>query len=86
MRFDRFTPLYIPNFIKTRHRRNGTVIEEAKPLPLVEQYDGNLHDFIGNLRRVNGSLEPHEKYGAPVNIFAPGRKFWVKSSTSAFGY
>ncbi len=59
---------------------------EAIPLPLVEQYDGNLHDFIANLRRVDGSMAPHVKYGPPVNIFAAGRKFWVKASTPAFGY
>jgi hypothetical protein len=54
--------------------------------PLVEKYDGNLHDFIANLRRVDGGLAPHDKYGPPVNIFSAGRKFWVKTSTSAFGY
>ena len=83
-KFDRFTALHVPNFMKTRQRRTGTPAEESKPLPLVEQYDGNLHDFIANLRRVNGNLAPHEKYGPPVNIFAPGRKFWIKASTSAF--
>ncbi len=72
--------------MKTRHRRHNTASDDAKPLPLVEQYDGNLHDFIAKLRRVDGGLAPHDKYGPPVNIFAAGRKFWVKTSTSAFGY
>jgi hypothetical protein len=71
--------------LKTRQRQHNTASGEAKPLPLVELYDGNLHDFIANLRRVDGSMAPHEKYGMPVNIFAAGRKFWVKTSTSAFG-
>ena len=61
------------------------MVDEDKPLPLVDKYDGNLHYFIANLRRVNGYAEPHDKYGAPVNIFAAGRKFWVTKSASAFG-
>jgi hypothetical protein len=43
---------------------------ETMLLPLVEQYDGNLHDFIANLHSVDGSLAPQVKYGLPVNIFA----------------
>ena len=52
---------------------------------MVDKYDGNLHDFIANLRRVNGDPEPHDKYGPPVNLFAAGRKFWVTKTASAFG-
>jgi hypothetical protein len=54
-------------------------------LPLADKYDGNIHAFIANLRRINGDLPPHDKYGVPVNIFAAGHKFWVKKSGSAFG-
>jgi hypothetical protein len=54
-------------------------------LPLADKYDGNIHSFIANLRRINGDPPPHDKYGVPVNIFAAGRKFWVKKSASAFG-
>ena len=85
-RYERFTPLFVPNSVKTWHRRHGTSVPDEKPLPLVDNYDGNLHDFIANLRRVNGNPEPHEKYGPPVNIFAAGRKFWVTKSSPAFGY
>ncbi len=66
-KYDCFPAVYVPNFLKTRQRRNNTEPGEAKPLPLVEQYDGNLHDLIANLRRIDGSLPPHVKYGPPVS-------------------
>ena len=84
-RFDRFTPLYISNTLKTQLRRQGAFTAEDKPLPLAVQYDGNLHDFIANLRRVNGNPEPHDKYGRPVDIFKSGRKYWVTKVSSPFG-
>ncbi len=78
-RYDRFPAVYVPNFLKTRQRRNNTEPVEAKQLPLVKQYDGNPHDFIANLRRIDGSLPPHVKYRplAPVNIC---RGLMVKAS------
>jgi hypothetical protein len=39
--------------------------------PFAEQYDADLHNFLSNLRRVDGSLPVHPQYGLPVNIFAP---------------
>jgi hypothetical protein len=46
-----------------------------------------LHDVLANLRRLDGSIEPHPQYGAPVNLFAPKgtRKYWVKASTPVLG-
>jgi hypothetical protein len=64
-----------------------TDIDDAKQCPFVEHYDGFLHDVLANLRRLDGSIEPHPQYGAPVNLFAPKgtRKYWVKSSTPVLG-
>ncbi len=36
--------------------------------PFAELYDANLHDFLSNLRRVDGSLPVHPVYGPPVNF------------------
>jgi hypothetical protein len=60
-KYDRFPAVYVHNVLKTKQRRHNTEPGEAKPLPLDEQYDGNLHDFIANLRHVDGSLPPHVK-------------------------
>ncbi len=62
-KYTSYPALYVPNFLKTRQRRHSMEPAEAMPLPLVEQpeYDGNLHDFIANLRRVDGSMAPHVK-------------------------
>ena len=53
-----------------------------------EHYDPNIHDLLANMRRLDGTLPPHDKFGPPVNLIAPkgSRKYWIKSSTSAFGY
>ncbi len=53
-----------------------------------EHYDPNLHDLLANMRRLDGTLPPHDKFGPPVNLFAPkgSRKYWIKSSIPAFGY
>jgi hypothetical protein len=84
-KFERFTSLYVSNYLKTQLRRQGASAAEDKPLHLAVQYDSNLHDFIANLRRANGNPEPHEKYGRLVDLFKPGRKFWVTKTASAFG-
>ena len=58
------------------------VIDESKMCPFAEQYDADLHDFVSNLRRVDGSIAVHPQYGPPVNIFSPKgtRKYWVRAS------
>jgi hypothetical protein len=50
--------------------------------PFAELYDVDLHDFLSNLRRVDGSLPVHPLYGPPVNLFAPkdSRKYWMRAS------
>ena len=50
-------------------------------------YDPDIHDALSNLRRLDGSIPVHDKYGPPVNFFAPSgsRKYWVKQSTPVLG-
>ncbi len=59
----------------------------SKMCPFAEQYDADLHEFLSNLRRVDGSIPVHPQYGLPVNIFAPkdSRKYWVRASTPVLG-
>ena len=62
-------------------------VDDGKQCPFVEHYDGHLHDVLANLRRLDGNIETHPQYGAPVNLFAPKgtRKYWVKASTPVLG-
>ncbi len=58
-------------------------IDNSRMCPLQVYYDGNIHNALANLRRVDGSIPFSEKYGMSVNFFAPSekRKFWTKEST-----
>jgi hypothetical protein len=80
--------LYVPN-LKIKKTRNGVevVVDDGKQCPFVEHYDGHLHDVLVNMRRLDGNIEMHPRYGVPVNLFAPKgkRKYWVKASTSVLG-
>ena len=64
--------------MKTKIRRSGVPIDidESKMCPFAELYDADLHDFLSNLRRVDGSLPVHPQYGPPVNLFAPKDGKW----------
>ena len=88
-KYERFCAVYVANHVKTRNRRQGVVadVDDTRQCPLVEHYDGNLHDVLANLRRLDGSMETHPQYGPPVNLFAPKgtRKYWVKASTPVLG-
>lgn len=56
--------------------------------PLAHEFDLQIHDAIANLRRLDGSIPPHQEHGRPVDFFAEKgrRKFWIKASTPVFGY
>jgi hypothetical protein len=88
-KYERFCALYVANHMKTKNRRQGVVddVDNTRQCPFVEHYDGNLHDLLANLRRLDGSMETHPQYGPPVNLFAPkgARKYWVKASTPVLG-
>jgi hypothetical protein len=72
MKYERFCAHYVPNNIKTRNRRNGVALEidESKMCPFAKQYDADLHDFVSNLRRVDGSIPVHPQYGPPYCGFS----------------
>ena len=61
--------------------------DDTRQCPFVEHYDGNLHDVMANLRRLDGGIATHQQYGPPVNLFSPKgtRKYWVKASTPVLG-
>ncbi len=50
-------------------------------------YDGDIHDALGNLRKLDGKIPVHPQYGVPVNFFAPkgSRNYWTKASTPELG-
>ena len=70
-------------------RKNETItFDDSKMCPLHTLFDADIHDAIANMRRLDGNIPIHEKYGAPVNFFSPpgSRKYWVKASTPVLGY
>ena len=78
-KYQRFCALYVANHLKTKNRRHGVVadVDDTRQCPFVEHYDGHLHDVLADLRRLDGSIETHQQYCPPVNLFAPGPK-WRK--------
>jgi hypothetical protein len=74
----------VANHVKTKNRRQGVVadVDDTRQCPFVEHYDGDLHDVLGNLRRFDGSIETHQQYCPPVNLFAQKGTlmYWVKAS------
>ena len=44
-------------------------------------------DALANMRRLDGSPLPHERYSPPVNFFAAkgSRKYWITKKTPALG-
>jgi hypothetical protein len=89
-RYERFGALFVPNHVKTKLKRQQQTItvDDSKICPLQTLYDADIHDALANLRRLDGTIPKHDKYGPPVNFFAPPgiRKYWVKSSTPVLGY
>ncbi len=77
------------NYLKSQNKENGVeaVVGDGKQCPFVEHYDGDLHDFLANMRLLDGNIETHPQYRVPVNLFAPKgkRKYWVKASTPVLG-
>ncbi len=70
-----------------RRRDETSSADDSKMCPLAALYDADIHDALANLRRLDGSIPKHDKYGPSVNFFAPkgSRKYWVKSSTPVLG-
>jgi hypothetical protein len=73
---------------KQEQRKEKEVeINDARQSPFGKHFDGTTHDFLANLRRLDGSIETHVQFGPPVSLFAPkgAQKYCVKVSTPILG-
>ena len=95
LKYEHFCAVFVANHIKTRNRRSGLPSrgdkdDDSKMCPFgnADNYDADIHDALANMRRLDGSPLPHEKYGQPVNCFAPkgSRKYWITKETPILGY
>jgi hypothetical protein len=64
---------------------------EATKMPVcpMEVYcDGDIHDAVANMRKLDRTIPVHPQYGVPRIFFAPkrARKYWTKASTLELGY
>lgn len=88
-KFERFNAMFVPNYQKTKAKAQGieVALDDSKTCPLATHYDGDIHDALANMRRLDGSIPRSEKYGQSVNFFTEKgtRKYWVKASTPPFG-
>ena len=95
LKYEHFCAVFVANHIKTRNRRSGLPSrcdkdDDSKMCPFgnADNYDADIHDALANMRRLDGSPAPHDKYGPPVNFFAPkgSRKYWISKRTPILGY
>ena len=95
LKYEHFCAVFVANHIKTRNRRSGVPSrgdqnDDSKMCPFgsADHYDADIHDALANMRRLDGSPAPHDKYGPPVNFFAPkgSRKYWISKRTPILGY
>ena len=85
---------YFCAVFRTSHQRRKANRQEAadpedsesKICPLAHDFDLQIHDTVANLRRLDGSIQPHKDHGRSVDFFTEKgkRKFWLKSSTPVF--
>jgi hypothetical protein len=47
--------------------------------PVLTFIDPDIHDALASMpvRRLNGSIPVHDKYGAPFDFFAPTASKWI---------
>ena len=94
LKFERFCAVYVANHVKNKNRRSGKPTrgedEDSKTCPFnfADHYDADIHDALANMRRLDGSPLPHERYGPSVNFFAAKGccKNWITKKTPALGY
>ena len=88
-RFDRFRPIYYPPRQKQKMKKHDipAPVDASKMCPMEVYYDGDIHDAVANLRRLDGTIPVHPQYGVPVNFFSlkGSRKYWTKASTPELG-
>ena len=93
LKFERFCAVYVANHVKNKNRRSGkptrTEDEDSNTclFNCADHYDADIHNALANMRRLDGSPLPHERYGPPVNFFAAkgSRKYWITKKTPALG-
>ena len=94
-KFERFCAVFVANHVKTKNSRSGLPPrgehdDAAKSCPFnsANHFDADIHDALANMRRLDGSPLPHERYGPPVNFFAAKgcRKYWITKETPVLGY
>ena len=89
-RFDCFGPIYYPPLQKQKMNKNDVPgpVGAIKMCPMEVYYDGDIHDAVANMRKLDGTIPVHPQYGVPVNFFVPkgSRKYWTKASTPELGY
>jgi hypothetical protein len=42
-------------------------VDDIKMWPLAVYHNGDIHDALANLRKIDGNISIHDKYGDPVN-------------------
>ncbi len=50
--------------------------------PMEVYYDGDIHDAVANMRKLDGTIPVRPQYGVPVYFFAPkgSHKYWTPES------
>jgi hypothetical protein len=89
-RFDRFGPFYYPPHQNQKMKKNDVAVpvNSSKMGPMEVYYDGDFHDAVANMSKLDGTIPVHPQYGVPVIFFAPKGwcKYWTKASTPELGY
>ncbi len=83
-------PHYILPHIKQTNKKNNIPppVDDSRMCLLGMCYNADVQKALGNLCKLDGEIPVHEKFGMPVNIFAPQklRKYWTKPSKAELGY
>jgi hypothetical protein len=71
--FDRFDPINHPPHQKQKMKKNDiqVPVDASKMCPMEVYYDGDNHNPVANIRKLDGTIPVHPQYGVPVNFFAP---------------
>jgi hypothetical protein len=89
-RFGRFGPIYYPPHQKQKMKKHDIParVDASKMSPMEVYCDGDIHDAVANLRKLDGTIPVHPQYGVPVNFISPkgSHKYWIKASTPELGY
>ncbi len=58
-RFDRFCPIYYSLHQKQKMEKNDipAPVEASKMCPMEVYYDGDIHDAVANMRKLDGTIQ-----------------------------